>query len=286
MRNLLIILLLSLTTLYANINVVVTIVTMEGLVKEIGGDKVNVQSLIPKGANSHTYEPTMQTMKAITHANAYFTIGLNEFENTWLTKFRDQNPSMQIIKLHEGTDELLMTNHHHHGHHHHDDHEKESLDPHVWLSPKNLKKITHNIFEALSTLSPEHKTYFQNNYETVLMDIETLEQELYMQYRDRSMKGRYFMVFHPAYGHFAKQFGLKQVAIEVEGKSPKPKELAKIITKAKEHNIKVIISDPQISDKTAHIIAKEIGANVVQISPIDHHWATPLRELAKAIRGQ
>jgi zinc transport system substrate-binding protein len=88
------------------------------------------------------------------------------------------------------------------------------------------------------------------------------------------------MVFHPAWGYFARAYGLKQVPIEIEGKEPKPAQLKKLIDHAREHQIKVVFVQPQFSSKSAKQVAKEIGGQVAFVDPLALNWAENLREVA------
>ena len=81
------------------------------------------------------------------------------------------------------------------------------------------------------------------------------------------------MVLHPAWGYFAKDYKLEQMAIEVEGKEPKPRELQELLKKAKEINIKTILTQPEFSEQGAKIVAKELGINIVGISPLNPNWS-------------
>jgi zinc transport system substrate-binding protein len=93
------------------------------------------------------------------------------------------------------------------------------------------------------------------------------------------------MVFHPAWGYFLSHYGLKQLPIEIEGKSPKPRELIQIIKKAKAQHVKAIFTQPEFSDKSAQIIAKELNIKVIKASPLAKDWAKNLLKLARAIAG-
>ena len=99
-------------------------------------------------------------------------------------------------------------------------------------------------------------------------------------------KGSKFMVFHPSWGYFAHQYGLEQVAIEVEGKEPKPKVLALILKEAREEKVKAIFTQPEFSDKSAKQIADELKIDVIKISPLASEWDANLITLAKAIAKQ
>jgi zinc transport system substrate-binding protein len=93
------------------------------------------------------------------------------------------------------------------------------------------------------------------------------------------------MVFHPSWGYFADTYGLEQVAIEIEGKNPKPAQLKGLINHAETHGIKVILAQPQFSTKSADLIAKEIGGKVVFVDPLAEDWSANLREVAVKLKS-
>ena len=96
-------------------------------------------------------------------------------------------------------------------------------------------------------------------------------------------KEKAFMVFHPSWGYFAKRYNLEQIAIEVQGKEPKPNELIKLIEEAKKHDVKIVFVSPQFSQKSAKAIASSVNAGVVHIDPLAENWAEALVNTAKEI---
>ena len=94
------------------------------------------------------------------------------------------------------------------------------------------------------------------------------------------------MVFHPSWGYFAQAYNLKQIAVEVEGKAPKPKELIHLLKEAKEEKVKAIFTQPEFSDTVAKIIAKELQIPVVKVSPLAANWSENLINIAKVIAGK
>jgi len=94
-----------------------------------------------------------------------------------------------------------------------------------------------------------------------------------------------FMVFHPSWGYFARDYGLEQVAVEIEGKEPKPNQLRKLIEKARAENIHVIFAQPQFSTKSAKLLAGEIGGEVVMIDNLAENWRQNMREVAEKLRS-
>ncbi|MCK5723282.1 MAG: zinc ABC transporter substrate-binding protein, partial [Gammaproteobacteria bacterium] len=94
-----------------------------------------------------------------------------------------------------------------------------------------------------------------------------------------------FMVFHPSWGYFADTYGLKQVAVEIEGKNPKPSQLKELIEHAKEQGIKIIFVQPQFSSKSAKLVAREIGGRVAVADPLAQDWSANLRAVAREFKG-
>lgn len=91
------------------------------------------------------------------------------------------------------------------------------------------------------------------------------------------------MIFHPAWGYFAKDYGLVQIAIEAEGKNPKPKKVLELIKEAKKSGIKAIFTNPELSDKVANQMSKELNIPVIKISPLNPMWSENLIKFAKSI---
>ena len=279
------------TYIFANINVVVSILPQKSFVESIGGDKVNVSLMVQPGHSPHTYEPKPSQMKDIAKADIYFTIGV-EFEKVWLQKFRDLNTGMVVSDLSQGIKKREMKAHHHEsGHESHHDHEGEhdetdhSLDPHIWTSPKNVSLIASTICEALSKLDPENASYFRENLEQFRAKIEETDKKI-GEILSASPEGTPFMVFHPAWGYFAEAYGLEQLAVEIEGKEPKPRELMSLLQEAKKHQVKAIFTQPEFSDATARLISQELGIKVIKASPLAPDWSQNLINLANAIAGK
>jgi zinc transport system substrate-binding protein len=269
------------TLIFANINTIVSILPQKTFVKAIGGDKVNVSLMVLPGDSPHTYEPKPSQMKDVAKATLYFAIGV-EFEHVWLPKFQSLNPDLKIIDLTQDIHKIPMTAHNEHNEHH--QHEQEGLDPHIWTSPANVKIIAHNIYKALQKADPGNTNYYKKNLDAFLVKIDETDKAI-KKILSSIPKGAKFMVFHPSWGYFAKAYGLEQLPVEVEGKSPKPRELIHLIKKAREEKIKAIFTQPEFSDATAKIIAKELGIPVIKVSPMDAHWSQNLIKMAKAIAG-
>lgn len=278
MKKITFVFLLSTTYIFSNMNAVVSILPEKTFVKAIAGDKVNISLMVKPGNSPHTYEPKPSQMIDISKADLYFAIDV-EFEQVWLPKFRDLNPNMQIIDLADNITKLHMHETEHDGH----DHEGE--DPHIWTAPANVKIIAQNIYAALIKNDPDNTEYYKKNLEIFLASIDETDRQI-SQILSSLGESRRFMVFHPSWGYFAKAYNLEQIAVEVEGKEPKPKALIHLLKEAKEEKVHAIFTQPEFSDSIAKIIAKELQIPVVKVSPLAPNWSENLINIANTIAGK
>lgn len=286
MKKITLIFLLTTTYIFSNINVIVSILPAQTFVKAVGGDKVNISLMVEPGNSPHTYEPKPSQMMDISKAELYFAIDV-EFEDVWLPKFQDLNPTMKVIDLAQNVEKMQMQeSHEKEGHegHHHDAHGHQGEDPHIWTAPSNVKIIAQNIYDALIKEDPDNADYYKRNLDIFLASIDETHRQI-MHILTSLEDGETFMVFHPSWGYFAKAYNLEQIAVEIEGKEPKPKELIYLLKEAKEEKVKAIFTQPEFSDTTAKIIAKELQIPVVKVSPLAANWSENLINIAKVIAG-
>ena len=269
------ILLFSLTCIIAKPTVTVSILPQTYFVEKIAGDTLSINVMVLPGNSPATYEPKPKQMVALENSDAYFAIGV-PFEKTWLSRFEKSFPNLKIINTHKGIKKLPISNHHHEDEKANELH--EVLDPHIWLDPILVKKQALQIAEALKVLYPDHKELYTKNLKDFLAELDMIHKTIQTALKLKNSKK--FMVFHPSWGYFAKRYQLEQEAIEIEGKEPKPSQLANIIKEAREEGIKNIIIQPQFSKKSATLIAKEIGATVISVDQLSIKWKDELLFLA------
>jgi len=241
--------------------------------------------MVLPGANPATYEPKPKQMVALSRSKAYFSIGV-PFEKSWLPRITRMYRDLPIIPTDKGISKRLMRNFHSSGNPSDGQGKKakrvEGGDPHIWLSPPLVMVQARNILEGLSRIDPTHEDLYQKNYNRFMRELEKLDTEL------RGLLGEYdgrsFMVFHPSWGYLAETYGLRQIAIEEEGKAPGPGQLRAFIGLAKKEGAKAIFVQPQFSMKTARVIARAIGARVIPADPLAQDWAENLKRVAKALR--
>jgi len=278
--------------------VFVSINPQKYFVQQIGKDLVDIQVMVQPGASPASYEPKPRQMAAIAKTLIYFSIGV-PFENVWLNKIASSNPNMMVVQTEHGIQKIPMADHHHHrgaaDHRETDGHAENKhgkaenqrdhgiLDPHIWLSPPLVMIQARTILEALHKVDPVHRSDYEANYKAFILEISKLDTELRNIFSSR--QGLQFMVFHPAWGYFADTYGLKQIPVEIEGKNPKPAQLKELIKYASRNEINVIFVQPQFSAKSAEVIARGIGGQVVFADPLAEEWGVNLRKVAREIKA-
>jgi zinc transport system substrate-binding protein len=247
----------------AKVDIVVSVLPQVTFTKAIGGDKVNIELMVKPGNSPHTYEPKPSQMRYIAKANIYFTIGV-EFEKVWLPKFTNQNHKMKVIDLSNNI-------------------KGKTKDPHIWTSPDYVKIIANNIYDSLIKIDNKNQKYYHKNYINFLQHIEKTDTQI-KKILQNTPKGTKFMVFHPAWGYFAKEYNLIQIPIEIDGKNPKPRQITHLIKEARAEKITAILTAPEFSTKIATQIAKELKIKVIKITPLNPQWSKNLIKLAKTIK--
>ena len=255
--------------------VLVSILPQKWLVEQIGGGKIDVRVLLAKGQEPHGMEPTPEQVSALFRSRLYFAIGL-EFERGLLAKVEQAKSNVQIVDTVAGIKKIPMTDHHD-GH----DHEHGGLDPHVWLDTQNLQEMAAVMAAAIAEADPANSADYQKNLQVLSNKLITLHGEISRKLAP--FKGQSFFVFHPAFGYFAHAYGLRQEAVEIEGKSPAPRKLYALIAEAKRDKVKVIFVQPQFDRKNAETIAQAIGGKVAALDPLAENVPDNLRFMAEQI---
>ncbi len=240
----------------AAVQIFVSIPPQKWLTDRIGGEQLTTGVLLQKGQDPHTFEPTPKQVTALTRSQLYFTVGM-EFEEQIITKIQQSSAKVAIVDSIAGIerDSLVEHNHDHMG-----------LDPHVWLSPVNLKIMATNIAKALCKIDSQNCTGYTANLDKVNRELDELDRTIAVQLQPYA--GEKFFVFHPSFGYFAKRYGLHQEAVETEGKAPTPKQLSHLINEARADKVKVIFVQPQFDPRSGQAIAAAIGGEVVPLDAL------------------
>ncbi len=260
------------------INVSVSIPPMEDILRNIGGDRVNINTLIKPGEDAHSFDPRPTEIISFTKADVFFISNI-EFERNLIDKIKKIKPRLKIFA--PGTKiKKILAEHECSGERHVHNHLIEDI--HIWNSLRNLLIMANEIAGILCEISPEDKEYFEKNLKDYTIKIEKLHEEITENFS--KLESRKFMVFHPSWNYFARDYNLEQIAVEVNEKEPGPRDLKELIDTGIQKGIKTIIISPNFGSVAPEIIAKAIKADLKEINPIPDNILEELRKLSDLIK--
>jgi zinc transport system substrate-binding protein len=240
--------------------VAVGVLPYKWLVEQIGGDHVEVIALVKPGDSAELYQPTDSEVTRLVQAAVYFRTGM-PFENgPWLGALQ-ANPNIRLADLLAGIKLRPMESHAHGEAAGTTPQEPAGAgDPHVWLSPRLLKIQAQTVAGQLESLDPKHAKDYQKNLAELDARLDRADQSIRRMLAP--LRGKVMFVFHPAWGYFADEYGLRQVAIQAEGKEPTDQELTELQKLARQEGAKVIFVQPQFAAGAARAVARTVGARV------------------------
>ncbi len=244
-------------------------------IEKIVGNKASAFALLPPNASAEHFEIKPRDLVKLQKSKIWVTIGgLFLFERRSIQKISRMNNTPKIIDSSEG---IIFTAENQTRHHEKNIHD----DPHIWLSPRLMKIQAENFYKALITMDSKNTDYYTHNFLSLIQELETLD--TYIKNRLQNMRRKKFIVFHPSWGYFARDYGLQQIAIEHEGKEPGIKYMKLIIDKAREEGLRTLFIDPQLSMKQAELIAREINGRLIVIDPLTKNYNENLKKFVNIL---
>jgi zinc transport system substrate-binding protein len=234
------------------LKVAATIFPLADIVKNVGGDKVDVVTIMPMGASPHTFEATPEAIRTVSGASVIFKIGsgLDNWTEGITAAMQGKVKVMEV----SGGIELRKF-------------EDGSVDPHYWLSLKNGQLIAVTVAQELSKMDAANTDQYMANMMEYVKRLEAADAEL--KAKLAPVKGKSFATFHEAWFYFAQEYGL-EVAAAFEpfpGREPTPKYLAEFGDTVKKKNIKWVFSEPQFSSDAISQVAKDLGVKLGVLDP-------------------
>jgi zinc transport system substrate-binding protein len=260
--------------------VVASILPLADFAREVGGDRVRVEALIPPGASPHAYDLKPSQLQAVTRARVLVLngVGLEYWADQVISAAN--NPRLTVVTASEGL--AILSG----------DEDEPGGNPHVWLSPRNAMHQVRNIRDGLLKSDPDGASVYEANARQYLQHLETLDREIRQQIS--TFTQRRFVSFHAAWAYFARDYGLEEAAVVERrpGQEPSPEEIVSIVRTAKSIGARAIFAEPQFSSKAAEAIAEEAGAQVLFLNPLgappDYKYLdlmhTNVREITRALK--
>jgi zinc transport system substrate-binding protein len=258
------------------LKVAVTIPPQAEMVREVGGEHVAVQIVVPPGADPHTFEPTAGEIVRLSDSTLYFRVGpgLLPFEDVLVDRLREIEPGIRVIDSSEGITLLTST----------DPDERGAPDPHIWLSLRNAEIMTTHVRDALIEADPANADEYRANSDDYISRLGETDGQITQVLARSGVHA--ILVTHPSWGYFARDYGLTQVAIGEEGKEPTARELEQLVNLAETEHIRVIFAEPEFSLRGAEVLAEEINGTVVLVDPLAEGYLENMRKVAAAFAGE
>lgn len=253
------------------LKVYTTIYPLQFLAEQIGNGYVEVENITPPGTEAHSFDPSQKTVVKIAQSDMFI------YSGTGMEGFADKvtktvkKEKVSVVKAVEGVKLIsAKTNVEQEQEQKQEKHEKElDVDPHVWLDPVRTIKMAENIKEAYIKLKPDAKDEFEKNFNMLKQKLENLDQK-FKEVATKAPK-KTFVVSHSAYGYWNDVYGIKQIGISGLSPTDEPssRKLKEIIELAKENNISYILFEPNLSNKVASVVKREVGADTLTLHNLE-----------------
>lgn len=242
----------------------VSIAPLAWVVEGLTGEKPTV--VVPPGTSPESYEPTARQIEALAGAELFFSIGLIDFEQRLETRLKEAAPEVAFLKLADSLE--LMDGVCGHGHHH-------GNDPHVWLSPTQMRRIVGLVANRINTPQIEARR------DSLYTIIDALDAQI-----AKNLVGvSDLAIVHPSLGYFCADYGLTQHAVEVEGKEPSGVRVRALVDTLQARGLRTIFYSIQDPDRAARVIAAELKGSMTltPFDPVAQDWPENLKKLSQAL---
>jgi len=253
--------------------ILVSILPQKTFVEKIAGDDFKIEVLIPHGANPTTYSLLPAQMASVEKAVLWFRMGYVGFELSWADKILEAGANLKVSDLSENIDLIYVNN---------DNEQRKGVDPHFWLSPKEVRKMAVVIRDQLVAIYPDRADQYNLGLQKFLKEIDDTDLQVRQLLND--YQGRRFISFHPSLSYFARDYGLQQLSLEQGGKEPTPSHIAYLADIAREDKIKVIYIQSDFDRENARMFAQEINGEAIQVWPLSPEWGENMILMARLLR--
>lgn len=285
----------------SGVRVAVSVAPQAELVKRIAGDRVAVTVMVPPGASDEDVSLSPRQIVALETVQLYLKVGHPAFrlETRYIDPVLARRPEVRVVDMSRGVDPIEDHGHEHGDgrgvldNHEHgdgrgedgDNHGEPAGDPHLWTSPRTMLAAAGDVAAALEALDPAHGAEYRANLARFREETARLDRQL-RERLGRPGADRAFLVYHPSWGYFAREYGLEQIAIEAEGKEPGAARLIQLIDRARREKAKVVLVPEGFPRDSAQVIADAVGGRVLTADPLAPDWPATLLRVAGALESK
>ncbi|MCX6271931.1 MAG: zinc ABC transporter substrate-binding protein [Bacteroidetes bacterium] len=255
--------------------VTVSIPPQQYFVERIAGNHWKVFVLAGPGVGPETFDPSPQDLEKVSRSKLYFLTNYLEFEKQLSERLKRMSDGPLLVNTAEGIQVIEGDEHAGHSH-------GKGVDPHIWISPKEVEIQAKNICRALSDADPEFKTEYENNLKVFIRDLRQLDSSLKEAFEN--LGTRKFIIFHPALGYLARDYRLEQLSLEFDGKQPSTMQLKSLVDEARTAGISTIFLQAQYDIHNVETLSVELGGKVEIIDPLSSDWLNNMYLMTKKLR--
>jgi len=231
--------------------VVASFYPMAEFARAVGGDKIEVVTLVPDGAEPHDWEPSPKDLSRLGKAKVFVYNGIVE---PWAKNSLEAVKERKITAVEAGSGLYEIDG---------------KTDPHVWISPKKAIQEVESICQVMCEVDAKNAELYKKNALAYIGELQKIDKEL-VELSSKA-KRKSFVTSHRAFGHLAADYGLKQNAIsgispEAE---PNPKDLKNLVEFVRKEEVKYIFFETLASPKIADMLAKETGVKTAVLDPVE-----------------
>ena len=259
--------LLASTTAFSNMTATTTIYPLYSIAKEVGGDKIKLQNLIPFGVEAHGFDPTPADMAKLSKSDLFITSSdsMEPWKDKIVKSLKIEDKVFDMSE-HVKLKEIQEENEEHHEH----DHDHGTFDPHYWVSLNNYILMTEAIIKLFIKKDSVNKDFYIQNSNNYLIKVKALKEKY-----DSSMltcTNKKILVNHDAFAYFADDYGVKQYSISGMSPEDKPsaKQIADLIDLVKNEKINTVFFEEFASPKVAQTIAKATNVKIDTLRPAEN----------------
>jgi ABC-type Zn uptake system ZnuABC Zn-binding protein ZnuA len=240
------------------LKVVTTLGILADWARQVGGDRIEVTSLLTGNESPHTYEIQPADVKTVADARILFRVGLGLED--WLDPAvqNSGNKKLVVVDVADGATGIIAG-----------DAEDKYGNPHIWLDPEYAKAGIENLVKELVKLDPKGESLYRRREAAYFVQLDSLSQAIKAQVA--TLQDKRFISFHDAWPYFCRRFGLQVVATvePIPGQEPSAKQLARMVDLIRQEHIRVVTTEPQLSSALPDMLAKETGVKVLSLNPLE-----------------
>jgi zinc transport system substrate-binding protein len=249
----------------APVDVFVSLPPQAYLLKCVGGDRVRVTVMLAPGQAPETFDPTPHQVRELAGARLYFLAGV-PFETAWKEVLKKANPELEVVPCCGQDNEYGPV---------------AGPDPHYWTSPVNAMHMAQTMFDYLVQADSQGRADYQANLDRLLADLRELD--AYIRHKFQHRRTDVFITAHAAWGWLAQTYGLKEMALEKNGREIGPRGLATLLQVARREDIHTVFVQKQFRTPVAESLARQLDAELVNLDPLAEDYIENMTRVADRI---